>query len=278
MNTIDSWAACVNGFGFNLDSVGEDSCRISLGGDRFLLVEQSGDPKLYRLTGSRKDLEHLAEIFPGAQVGDSILCSPAQVGNRLEEACRYALTTLVCPGVRERSAPSLQKSKVAALRACKDLISDEGTEAERVVKARRGQNLLSDILYAQYGRCFVTGLSVRALLVASHIKPWSDCKGKSAEERLDEDNVLLLSVAYDKLFDRGYISFEDNGDLMVDEDAISRNELMLLGVDVDVHVHLGVGYLTIGRKKYLEYHRKHVFGKKFRLPNDGGVYAAGTVI
>jgi len=261
MNTIDSWAACVNSLGFNLDSVGEDSCRISFGGDRFLLVEQSGDPKFYRLTGSRKDLVHLAEVFPGSRVDNAILCSIEQVGNRLEEACRYALTTVVCPGARERDAPSLQASKIAMLRARKDLISDEGTEAERVVKARRGQNLLSDILYAQYGRCFVTGLTVRALLVASHIKPWSDCKGKSTEERLDEDNVLLLSVAYDKLFDRGYISFEDDGGLKIDETAISSKELLSLGVDVVADIRIGAEYLTAGRKRYLEYHRMHVFGK-----------------
>ena len=47
-----------------------------------------------------------------------------------------------------------------------------------------------------------------AVLIASHIKPWKD---SDENERLDIDNGLLLCPNHDKAFDRGYISFDDNG-------------------------------------------------------------------
>ena len=49
-------------------------------------------------------------------------------------------------------------------------------------------------------------------LRASHCKPWRDA---SNEERLDGDNGLLLTPTIDHLFDRGFISFESNGRLLI---------------------------------------------------------------
>jgi predicted restriction endonuclease len=49
-------------------------------------------------------------------------------------------------------------------------------------------------------------------LRASHCKPWRD---SSNEERLDGENGLLLRPNADHLFDRGFIGFEDNGDVLV---------------------------------------------------------------
>jgi len=62
------------------------------------------------------------------------------------------------------------------------------------------------------GKCLITGIDEKEILVASHIKPWSKC---SNEERLDENNGLLLVPNYDKLFDIGLITFGEKGELLI---------------------------------------------------------------
>ena len=60
--------------------------------------------------------------------------------------------------------------------------------------------------------CRISGITDGRFLTASHIKPWA----KSTDfEKLDGNNGLLLSPHIDRLFDRGYISFEDNGRLII---------------------------------------------------------------
>jgi hypothetical protein len=51
------------------------------------------------------------------------------------------------------------------------------------------------------------------LLIASHIKPWRSCE--TATERLDGANGLMLTPDVDRLFDRGMISFSDDGAVLV---------------------------------------------------------------
>ena len=60
--------------------------------------------------------------------------------------------------------------------------------------------------------CPFTMINDERLLRASHIKPWVVSNDK---EKLDPKNGLTLSPTYDVLFDRGFISFQDNGNLMV---------------------------------------------------------------
>lgn len=84
------------------------------------------------------------------------------------------------------------------------------TEAERLVVQRIGQDIFRDRLMDYWqGRCPLTGISDPALLRASHIIPWSDCK--SDAERLDVHNGLLLSALWDAAFDRALVTFDDEG-------------------------------------------------------------------
>lgn len=84
------------------------------------------------------------------------------------------------------------------------------TEAERLVVQRVGQNIFRDCLIDYWqGRCPLTGISDYALLRASHIKPWKDCE--SDDERLDVHNGLLLSALWDAAFDRGLVTFDNDG-------------------------------------------------------------------
>ena len=84
------------------------------------------------------------------------------------------------------------------------------TEAERLVVQRVGQDVFRDGLMKYWnGQCPLTAITEPALLRASHIKPWAACE--SDAERLDVHNGLLLSALWDAAFDRGLVTFEDDG-------------------------------------------------------------------
>ena len=86
------------------------------------------------------------------------------------------------------------------------------TEAERLVIQRIGQDIFRDALIDYWGgRCPLTGISEPGLLRASHIVPWANC---TDEQRLDVHNGLLLSALWDAAFDRGLISFADDGSVL----------------------------------------------------------------
>ena len=80
------------------------------------------------------------------------------------------------------------------------------TEVMSNVKQRRGQEYFRDAVLNNFGgRCGVTELAIRELLVASHILPW----GTHAAERLNVRNGLCLSRLHDAAFDRWLMGFDD---------------------------------------------------------------------
>ncbi|RDJ98583.1 HNH endonuclease [Paraburkholderia lacunae] len=85
------------------------------------------------------------------------------------------------------------------------------TEALRDAKQRIGQDLLRDHLLTAVGCCQVTGLRVHELLRVSHIRRWAN---STDEQRLSLANVLLLAPHLDALFDRGFVTFDDDGSLV----------------------------------------------------------------
>lgn len=85
--------------------------------------------------------------------------------------------------------------------------ADIPTETVATVKQRRGQEFFREAVLNNFdGRCGITGLSVRELLIASHVLPWA----KYPAERLNVANGLCLSRLHDAAFDRGLIAFDDN--------------------------------------------------------------------
>jgi hypothetical protein len=86
------------------------------------------------------------------------------------------------------------------------------TETSATVKVRRGQEYFRQAVLNNFGgRCGVTGLAVRELLIASHILPW----GKHEAERLNVRNGLCLSRLHDAAFDSFLISFDDQYRLLL---------------------------------------------------------------
>lgn len=128
------------------------------------------------------------------------------------------------------------------------------TERESLVLARRGQGEFRKRVLEIEQRCRITKVDRPEHLVASHCKPWRECE--NSYERLDGENGLMLTPSIDHLFDRGFISFENNGDLLVSPVA-SRSSLIKMGVEVSSR--LNVGAFSNGQKDYLDFHRDAVF-------------------
>jgi hypothetical protein len=89
-------------------------------------------------------------------------------------------------------------------------------------------------------------------LIASHAKPWRD---SSHVERLDGENGLLLTPTVDHLFDKGFISFENNGRLIVSSIA-NMSSLEKMGIESRRPVN--VGAFSEGQRRYLDFHRENV--------------------
>lgn len=122
------------------------------------------------------------------------------------------------------------------------------TEKTTLINTRLGQGRFRKNLIEHWGGCAVTGYRDTRFLVASHIKPWAQADNL---ERLDPFNGLLLLPNLDKVFDLGYITFEDSGSICVSREL---EETELLGV----HEQLSA-QLTTGHQVYLEYHRENIF-------------------
>jgi hypothetical protein len=129
------------------------------------------------------------------------------------------------------------------------------TERKALVSARRGQGLFKRRVMELETRCRVSGVENPVHLIASHCKPWRDA---SNEERLHGENGLLLTPSIDHLFDRGFISFENNGDLIVSPVA-HKPSLTRMGIETQQRSN--VGSFSSGQKGFLDFHRNYVLLK-----------------
>lgn len=124
-------------------------------------------------------------------------------------------------------------------------------ERIQLVKARRGQGLFKANVRLIEEGCRVTGVTEIKHLRASHIKPWSQSDNK---EKLDGSNGLLLSPHVDHLFDRGFISFTQKGELLISKKLSS-------GVldNWEIEFPRNVGNFSTSQEDYLSFHRTRVF-------------------
>jgi hypothetical protein len=123
------------------------------------------------------------------------------------------------------------------------------TETERnyLRSSRLGQGQFRKDLLSKYGgKCPFTGIEQDQLLVASHIKPWKVCTNA---ERLDSNNGILLSALVDRLFDKGLVSFLDDGKVIFSP-RLSASDIAKCGIEQWQPLQL-----TDQSKIYMEYHR-----------------------
>lgn len=118
---------------------------------------------------------------------------------------------------------------------------------------REGQEEYRRKLLEECPFCPITMINEESLLIASHIKPWAV---SDSTERVDPNNGFILSPLYDKLFDRGYITFSDDKRVSI-SNWLSRQVRERIGIKENQLFQ----FLPINaaRASYLEYHRSMVF-------------------
>ena len=123
------------------------------------------------------------------------------------------------------------------------------TTKQEMLNVRIGQQRFRKMVLDMWGqKCAITGAS--QFITASHIKPWSVSDNT---ERLDPFNGLALSPVYDKAFDAGLISFNDEGQILVSKRLAQDADLL------GISGHECIRELNFIHKKYLAYHRKTLF-------------------
>lgn len=127
------------------------------------------------------------------------------------------------------------------------------TTRKALIKARVGQGLFRKRVAQIEDHCRVTAVRYAPHLFASHIKPWRE---STNEERLNGENGLLLTPSIDHLFDRGFISFEDSGELLI-SDVAHKESVRRMGIETERVVR--VGTFSTGQKSFLAHHRRAVF-------------------
>lgn len=147
------------------------------------------------------------------------------------------------------SASGKSKSPSGSLHLAKDINIPEVTERKGLVTSRVGQGYYRKRLLEKWNnKCAVSGCSITEILIASHIVPW---KSATDKERLDPENGILLSPVYDALFDKYFISFDSNGEIII-SNILSDDDCKMLGVTKNEKIK----GLSKGNLEYLKEHRQ----------------------
>lgn len=119
-----------------------------------------------------------------------------------------------------------------------------------LVLARRGQGAFRDAVLQREPACRVTKIDLPAHLLTVHVRPWRACP--SAAQRLDPDNGLSLAPHISHVFERGFLSFDDAGKVLVSP-LLDPRVMSILGINPDQEV----GTFRKEQCVYLAYHREH---------------------
>jgi len=126
------------------------------------------------------------------------------------------------------------------------------TEKEQQILCRIGQGHFRESLINLWNGCSVTSSKLIDMLRASHIKPW---RVSNNQERLDKYNGLLLIPNLDTAFDKGIISFDNYGKILISS-KYNYSEIEKLGITKDMKI-----IIKNENKKYIEYHQNNIFIK-----------------
>lgn len=119
--------------------------------------------------------------------------------------------------------------------------------------ARVGQGKYREKLLEECPFCPITMVNDERLLIASHIKPWVVSNDR---EKIDPHNGYILTPLYDKLFDKGFITFTEDKHMLVSDWLSPKNCQRLALVNNTYYPRLPMDEF---RMEYLKYHREFVF-------------------
>lgn len=174
----------------------------------------------------------------------------------VSEPLASALVTLLGPEAQAIVALAAKVGHLSDSSAISSLLADGDlnvTQRSQIIQARIGQGLFRSRVAEVELSCRVTGIQDERFLIASHIKPWSK---SSNVERLDGNNGLLLTPHIDRLFDKGYLTFEDDGRVRISR--LLPDQVRLAWVS---RIDGNTKQLSQEQRPYMEYHRDLIFQK-----------------
>ncbi|MFB2801011.1 HNH endonuclease [Shewanella seohaensis] len=134
----------------------------------------------------------------------------------------------------------------------KEIEAQNPKNKKQLIDARRGHGKYRANLSLVENQCRVTGTSEKKFLTASHIRPWRHCDDKAC---LDGNNGLWLAPHIDRLFDRGWITFDySSGDLLCANTNVER-ALEQWGIEPST----SIGTLNKEQARYMKYHNEELF-------------------
>ena len=155
------------------------------------------------------------------------------------------LLSLIANNGEQRESVQMIEEEIAANNL-------QGEEKKAFIKVRVNQGVFRKKLLDKYSCCCLCKVANPYFLVASHIKPWADSE---PDEKLDDNNGFLLCPNHDALFDGGYISFNDDGSILISDD-VSAVDRIYMNINEDMHIEL-----TAKNREYLKWHRDRIFRK-----------------
>ena len=216
---------------------------------RVLVGLENGAYQVHIQAASPTLLPELQRSFPqtGMESGGFTLVTEAALAALLRRAASLSRA------LPNQAANDYQRAVAAELAELP--VGIVGTEVERLVRQRVGQNKFRDAMLDYWGgACAVTGVTISEVLRASHAKPWAECA--SDVERLDVFNGFLLSANLDALFDRFLISFDEIGRLII-APALAGVDLLPLGIAPEMKLR----WINSLHQPYLAMHRTRLIGK-----------------
>ncbi|MEC7265117.1 MAG: HNH endonuclease, partial [Bacteroidota bacterium] len=101
------------------------------------------------------------------------------------------------------------------------LLPKAGITRERVIKARINQSFFRSSILASYNyTCCITGLKNPELLIAGHIKPWSE----DEKNRLNPRNGIAINGLHDKAFENGLMTITPDYKIKVSEQLLKEKD------------------------------------------------------
>ena len=209
------------------------------------------------ITFSKKDRLTLGPQF--VRIIDSIRSKSLHLASRTtpegkstdDLVKRQELSSQNVAPIEDVSASLEKELEIAANQIEREYLNKPGEDVDVIVKRRIGQGPFRTLLQKTYGTsCWLSGLADTRLLIASHIVPWSK---SLPSQKTDPENGLLLSVSWDALFDKGYISFDEFGNLLC-SDLLNEATTKCLGISKQSA--LSKNLMTEPRKQNLAWHRK----------------------
>lgn len=155
---------------------------------------------------------------------------------------KYAPTAWI-EYLKNRNILEKKKKQGIEPQIIKDAPSNTGY---RMMAYRKTQSDFRTKLLKRERKCQLCQLSIEPLLIASHIIPWAVA---DEIQKNDVNNGLLLCINHDALFDKGYISFDKNGKIII-SDVLPPSYYEILNIQNNMCINL-----SPEKEQYMEFHR-----------------------